>query len=253
MEYVFIIAFGLIGGSFLSVLIFRLGKKDGLFLGRSECKACDSRLRWYDLVPIFSYFLLRGKCRYCNTKISLTYPALEVITAASFLLLIINRGLVLDIGTFFWLIIIFFLIAIIFFDILYYIIPDRIVFPLILLTLAYNWAYKSIEFNNMLLSGLVMGGFFAIMYVLSKGRWVGLGDAKLALLVGFLFGYPFGFWALIISIWIASIWGIMLIILRKATIKTALPFGAYLGVVSILFIIFENIIKNEFKIIYWIF
>ena len=253
MTYLFIVIFGLIGGSFLNVLLFRLGKKDGLFLGRSECPKCLVRLKWYDLIPIFSYFQLKGKCRYCGKKISTIYPIVEAITATFFLLFFINNGIVLNIDTVFWLIILFFLVSIIFFDILYFIIPDKIVFPLILLTISYNWFYRSIEFNNMLLSGFVLGAFFAIIYMLSKGRWIGLGDAKLVFLMGLLFGYPFGFWVLVVSVWIAAIWGITLIILKKATIKTALPFGTFLSVVSILFIIFENIVRNEFQIIYWIF
>ena len=85
-----------------------------------------------------------------------------------------------------------------------------------------------------------MSGIFAIMYLSSKGKWVGLGDAKLLFLIGLVLGYPLGFFALMLSVWIAALFGIGLIMLGKASRKTALPFGSFLAGVSIFIIIFQN-------------
>ena len=91
-----------------------------------------------------------------------------------------------------------------------------------------------------------MGGIFAIIYIVSNGKWVGFGDAKLLFLIGLVLGYPLGFLSMIISVWIAALVGIVLMLSGKANRKTALPFGSFLAGVSILIIVFQNEITAYF-------
>ncbi|OGN08780.1 MAG: hypothetical protein A3J46_04395 [Candidatus Yanofskybacteria bacterium RIFCSPHIGHO2_02_FULL_41_11] len=231
---------GLIVGSFFSVLVSRLDKKSGIVSGRSECPKCSAVLKWYDLIPILSFVFLRGKCGYCHEKISLVYPAIELTTAAAFFLFYIKRPLPWDIFAAYDLILLGAFVLIIFFDYLFYIIPDKVVLPLIVLSICFGFFYRNHEFINLLTSGLLLGGFFAILHIVSKGEWVGFGDAKLSLLIGLAFGYPSSFLITVSSVWTATLLGLLLIAIRKATLKSALPFGLFLALFSIIFIIFKD-------------
>lgn len=228
---------GLSVGSFLNVVILRLDKKKGILLGRSECPKCGHRLRWYDLVPVFSFLLLRGKCRYCKHKISRLYPTVEILTAISFIAYLFFHGLdgpeiLLD------LLIISGLIAIAFFDLRELIIPDKIVLPLIILVFFFNLSVTDISVR--LITALILGAIFAIMYLGSRGQWIGLGDAKLVFLIGLVLGYPLGVLAVLLSIWTAALIGIILVAVKRATFKTALPLGTFLAASSIIFLILQN-------------
>ena len=235
---------GLCVGSFLNVLIFRLDKKKGAFTGRSECPKCSKQLKWYELFPVISYLFLKGRCRYCKEKISPVYPAVEIITAFSFLgFYLIQRPESLAFSLFYLLIIASFT-ALIFFDYLYFIIPDKIIFFLVPIALLFDFFFRRTQFNTLLLSALTLGGAFAIIHSASRGQWMGLGDAKLLFLIGLVLGYPLGFLSMILSVWIAALVGMVLVASGKATRKTALPFGSFLAGVSIVIIIFQNEIQK---------
>lgn len=224
-------------GSFLNVVITRLEKKKGMISGRSECPNCGHRLKWFDLVPVVSFILLRGKCRYCRHGISRLYPTVEILTAVSFAAYLNFRGLSGP-GTLAELLIISGLIAILFFDLREFIIPDKIVFPLIMLAFILNLPASDLSIK--LATALVICSLFAIMYLWSSGRWIGLGDAKLVFLIGLLLGYPLGVLAVLFSVWAAAFVGIALVITKKASMKTALPLGTFLASSSIIFIIFQK-------------
>ena len=144
----------------------------------------------------------------------------------------------------FYVLMISIFISIIFFDYLYLLIPDKIVLPLSVLVILFNYLFRQPEFITLLLSALTMGGIFAIMHIASGGKWVGLGDAKLLFLIGLVLSYPLGFVSMILSVWTAALTGIGLIIFGKASRKTALPFGSFLAGVSILIIIFQNEVQK---------
>ncbi len=228
---------GLSIGSFLNVVITRLDKKKGILLGKSECPNCGHRLRWYDLIPVFSFVMLRGKCRYCKRSISRLYPTVEILTAISFAAYLIFRGLGGP-GTVVDLLMISGLIAILFLDLRELVIPDKIVFPLIIL--AFVFFLSSAEILTRLITALILGLVFAIMYLGSHGRWMGLGDAKLVFLIGLTLSYPLGALAVLLSVWTGALVGITLVAAKKATLKTALPLGTFLAAISIIFIIFQN-------------
>ena len=233
----FILVVGLSVGSFLNVVIFRLDKKGGILFGRSECRSCGHIIRWYDMVPVAGFLFLKRRCRHCLQKISLIYPAVEILTAVAFLAYIYFRN-TYDVEVLYGLVLISGLIVITFSDLLELIIPDKIVFPLIILAFAFNLA--AVDISARLITALVLGSIFAIMYLGSRGRWMGLGDAKLVFLIGLALGYPLGVLAVLLSVWTAALVGIALVMAKKATLKTALPLGTFLAISSIILIIFQN-------------
>lgn len=244
MITLFIFLIGLSIGSFLSVVIFRLDKKGGLLMGRSECPKCLKSIRWYDLFPILSFMFLKGQCRNCKDKISPIYPLTELLTAFCLSLFYVVHKPVFEVKDFYYLLVIISFVALIFFDYLYFIIPDKIVLPLTIIVILFNYFFRRPEFISLFLSALTLGGIFAIIHLASHGQWVGLGDAKLVFLIGLVLSYPLGFIAVILSIWSAALVGIGLIILGRANRKTALPFGSFLAGVSIIIIIFQNEIQK---------
>lgn len=241
---IFIFLIGLCLGSFLSVLSTRLPRQEkGIVSGRSHCPNCNHQLAWYDLIPLLSYLLLRGSCRYCHKKISIVYPLLELSTAMALVFYFYRLNHTFNFSTILQIVFILVFISIIFSDFLYFIIPDIIIIPAVILVVLYQLLFHRGEFLGLLITGLVLGGIFAIIFIVSRGKWVGFGDVKLLTLIGLLFGYPLGFLALLISIWLGAFWGIGLMVLKRATMKTALPFGIFLSIVSIIFIIFQNEIQ----------
>ena len=213
-------------------------------MGRSECPKCLKRINWYDLFPVLSYIFLGGKCRNCKNKISPTYPLTEFMTAFCLSLFYVMYEPIFGVEGIYYSLIIVSFVALIFFDYLFFLIPDKITLPLTFLAILFNYFFRYSEFITLLLSALILGGIFAIMYLSSKGRWVGLGDAKLLFLIGLVLGYPLGFLALMLSVWIAALVGIGLMLSGRATRKTALPFGSFLAGVSILIIIFQHEIQK---------
>ncbi len=219
-------------------------------MGRSECPKCLKQLKWYDLFPVFSYLFLMGRCRHCKEKISPVYPLTELITAICLSLFYLFHKQGLGAVDLYYLLIIVSFVALIFFDYLYFLIPDKIILPLTIITILFNYFFRRPEFVALLLSALIMGSIFAILHIASRGEWMGFGDAKLMFLIGLVLGYPLGFLSMVLSVWIAALVGILLVVFGKANRKTALPFGSFLAGVSILIIIFQNEIQN---IVYKIF
>ena len=234
---------GLVFGSFLNVLIYRLDRQEGLLTGRSECRNCKTQLKWLDLIPLASFIFLKRRCRYCKAKISYVYPSVELLTGVVFALFYLKLGIPYNMGLFYQLILVFLSISIIFFDYIYYIIPDKIVLPLICMSLILSLTVRRAELVNLLTSGLLFGGFFAILYIVSRGKWVGLGDAKLSLLIGLSLGYPAGFLVMVVSIWTAALVGLTLIIFKRASFKSELPLGLFLSSYLIILIIFQHEIQ----------
>jgi leader peptidase (prepilin peptidase) / N-methyltransferase len=236
---IIIFGVGLIIGSFLNVVILRMNTGRSYVTGRSKCARCARTLAWYELIPVFSYLGLRGKCRTCNTSISHQYPIVELLTGISFLILYTKIVLPaffapLSILTFAFLCVIAgILIVITIYDLKHKIIPDQMVYSFILLSLiSIAWKEFTIpeySFFAALLNGLFLALPFFLLWYLSKGRLMGFGDVKLALGIGWLLGLQQGFAALLLAFWIGGIFGLgLLAVSRKHSMKSQIPFGPFL-------------------------
>ena len=247
MFSLFIFLLGLLIGSFLNVVICRLESKEPILFSRSRCPKCGALLKWLDLIPLLSFVLTRGKCRYCNKKISLQYPLVELTTGLLFLL-IFNQFSVSNLAitthayqfldSFFYLVIISFLIVIFVYDLKHYLILDKVIFPAIILAFVYRFFDNS--FLNSLLAALLVAGFFLALVLISRGKWMGLGDVKLAGLMGLVLGWPNVLIALFLAFMSGAIVGISLMIAGKKTIKSQIPFGPFLSASTVLVMLYGN-------------
>jgi prepilin signal peptidase PulO-like enzyme (type II secretory pathway) len=230
--YFFSFVFGLCIGSFLNCLIYRLETEKTL-KGRSFCPHCKHTLGWKDLIPVFSFTILGGKCRYCKKKISWQYPIVELITALLFLLVwhteITSLGFafIAIINTLFLFYIVASFVAIFVYDLKHYLIPDKILIPATIIAIAYIiLTYQN--FFNYLLASAMASGFFLAIYLFSGGKAIGFGDVKLAVLMGFLLGFPNILVALFFAFVIGAIIGVISILLNKKNLKSEIPFGPFL-------------------------
>lgn len=231
---------GLVIGSFLNVVILRLNTHK-TFGGRSFCFSCREEIRWYDLVPVFSYCFLSGRCRHCKTGISFQYPLVEFVTGLAFLLLFLKFEYVFYVDpimfafTYGYYATMFSLLLVItVYDIRHKIIPD--VLSLIFGTLAFAGVFTFSEFMFNVhmpslyeFSGALLALPFAFFWLVSGGRWMGFGDAKLTLGLGLFLGLAFGLSAVVLAFWIGAVVGILLIMLQKIKgLKSEIPFAPFL-------------------------
>ena len=220
-SYLVIFLFGLIVGSFLNSIIYRLSTGESFLFKRSSCPHCKHQLGWQDLIPIFSFLILKGKCRYCSQKISLQYPLIELATGLLFVSFFIFHF------SFFIFIIACFLIIIFVYDLKYYLIPDKIIYPAIAIALLYNVLYSYFILNT-IYAAFGAAAFFLTIVLISRGKWMGVGDIKLAFFMGLLLGWPNILVALFLAFFIGAIIGVGLIVTGKKTLKSEVPFGPFL-------------------------
>src|SRR5258708_7321740 len=191
---------GLIIGSFLNVVIYRYNTERS-FGGRSGCMHCKSQLLWYDLIPIFSFLALRGRCRNCKTKISAQYPLVEVLSGLIFVGLFLKFQDLFLMHTFVFAItyayyatVFSVLLVIAVYDLKHKIIPDALAFVLGLLSFAGLFLFNNYGFYVHtpglweFASGIILALPFALLWLISRGAWMGLGDAKLEISLGWLLG-----------------------------------------------------------------
>ena len=223
-----IFAFGAIIGSFLNVVILRYNTGRSV-QGRSGCFSCGKKLRWSELVPIFSFLAQKGKCRTCQSHISWQYPLVEVITGLLFLAVFWREGFAPQI--IFFLTIISLFVVLMVYDIRHKIIPNGFVYAISLLALARLFWLAPGYLPSIweLLAGPILFLPFFLLWWLSRGRWMGLGDGKLALAMGWLLGLSGGIAAVLLAFWAGLIASIALLVAsRKLTMKSEIPFAPFL-------------------------
>lgn len=217
---------GLLLGSFLSVLLDRWPHWRGVATGRSQCPQCHHELAWFDLVPLVSWLVLRGKCRYCRVRIATLYPVLELTMAAVLGAYAFRYGIPsLWYATDY--IVLFALVSLFFFDLKHRVLPNVILLPLLIIVGARLVTQRPDQLVNAFAAGAFLASFLGLLYMASRGRWLGLGDVKLAFIVGVLFGYPAAVGVTLIAIWSGALVGVGLILAKRANMQTALPFGSF--------------------------
>lgn len=239
--------FGLAVGSFLNVLIFRLPAGHGLG-GRSRCPQCGKAIRWYHNVPVVSFVLLGGRCADCRRPISWRYPAVELVTAALFVLvawqhfggegfggdaaaLIRNSQFVIRDWFFIVVLILVFVI-----DLERYLILDSVTLPAAALALAAN-LLLGLPWATLVLGGILGGAFFGLQYLLSRGRWIGDGDIRLGVLLGVMLGWKLLLVTLMLAYGVGSLVGLALVSTGRKQLGSRLPLGTFLaggGIIALL-------------------
>ncbi len=225
--YVLILfGFGIIVGSFLNVCISRIPHNNSIVHGFSYCPSCEMRISPIDLIPIVSYVILKGKCRFCREKISLRYPLVEVLTGVLFILTYFEYGLTLFL--FKYLFIFCVLVVISFIDIDHKIIPNKLVLALFVWVLAWQLLWSEISFLEAGIGSLIGGGFLLLAAIISRGG-MGGGDIKLMFVAGFFLGISLTGLAIFLATLVGGIIGLILMALKLKGRKDTIPFGPFLS------------------------
>ena len=235
---------GLVVGSFLNVVIFRLHSGDSFVGGRSKCLNCKTELKSKDLVPLLSYLVLGGKCRYCKVKLSWQYPVVEFATGLAFLFVSFGIQAGDYANLIFRLAVSSIMIVVAVYDLKHYLILDKVIYPAMIVVLAWNimsdffsgCGFVSLDCATLggVLAALIASGFFALQYFGSKGRWIGFGDVKLGLLLGLVAGFPGIIFLLFLAYILGAVSGLILIAAGNKELSSRLPFGFFLAISAII-------------------
>jgi prepilin signal peptidase PulO-like enzyme (type II secretory pathway) len=239
---------GLCIGSFINVVVFRTKSKDPFWTGRSKCRTCLVPIVPRDLVPVISYFNLRGRCRSCKEVVAWQYPMVELTVGVLFGLFFVRAAMFYGFPEFVdgteWALLFFrdailacFLVVIFIYDFRYSYILDRFSIPAMIIALLAN-LYLGADPLNLLLGGFLIGGFFAIQFIVSRGRWIGGGDIRMGMLMGFLLGVEQGLLALFLAYILGSIIGVILILAKKRKLDGHVPFGTFLAIATVITLFF---------------
>jgi prepilin signal peptidase PulO-like enzyme (type II secretory pathway) len=267
-----LIVLGLCLGSFTGALVWRLHEQSlpakkraasaaelSITKGRSMCPHCQHTLAVKDLIPLFSWLTLRGRCRYCKHPIGWQEPLLEVAMPALFVLSYVfwpfafdNKGIFLFVC---WLLTVVGLVALFVYDLRWMLLPNKIVFPLIALGVLQTVVVAFLfgggtEYILSAVAGLVVaGGIFYVLFQVSKGKWIGGGDVKLGYAIGLLLGSPS---LAFLMLFIASLLGVFMalpgLFTKKLAATSRIPFGPFLIVATIIVMLFGTAIIDWYKL-----
>ncbi len=248
---------GTIIGSFLNVIILRFHTGRGVN-GRSGCFSCGNTLHWYELIPVLSFSMQKGRCRNCKSRISIQYPLVELLTGFIFCVVVYSQNISLWSGI--TLLLLAFdlaiwatLIVVLVYDLKHMIIPDVFSALFALLTfgklgmLYSEGRLYSGEFTSHIIAALALSGFFAFLWLVSKGKWIGLGDSKLAVGMGLYLGLAQGLSAFVYAFWVGAGFAIIGMAIQKVLkgrkslgLKTEIPFAPLLILGTLIAFLFQS-------------
>ena len=253
MEEIYIILLGLIWGSFLNVVIYRLPLEKSVVKPASYCPACKATIKFYDNIPVISFLILLGKCRYCKTRISVQYPLIESLTAFSFWAAYqYTNGITIHMVA----VIIFLclIIALGVIDLKHMILPDELTLGGAALFLIYSFFHPEQNTIELIVTAFVAALFFAAIYYyyvkVRKREGLGFGDVKLMLLLGAFLGFKKLLVAILLASFAGVLVGIFFIVFKKKTVKLALPFGTFLSLGSYIAYFYGHTILNFLRGLY---
>jgi leader peptidase (prepilin peptidase)/N-methyltransferase len=236
----FIFLMGLCIGSFLNVCIYRLPESKSIVHPRSMCPNCDTRIPFYDNIPLFSYLWLKGKCRRCKVKISMRYPMVELLGGLVALGTYLRFGLTIE--TLIYYVFIAALLVVTFIDLDHRIIPDAITLPGIPICFAASFALPAITYKDALFGILIGGGsLFLVAWVytiLTKKEGMGGGDIKLLAMMGAIVGWQGVLFTIFVASLVGTLAGFAVMLQSRKGMKLAVPFGPFLSIGSITYIFF---------------
>lgn len=237
--YIIVFLYGITIGSFLNVLIYRLPKKENIVTTRSHCMSCGNQLKWYDLVPLFSYLVLRGKCRKCKARISVQYPLIEGLNGMLYSLIFAVYGI--SVETLLYCLLSSALLALSVIDLRTYEIPVGFQYFILVLGIARvatdfkNWLFYVIGF-------FAVSVFLYLIVLISKGAAMGGGDVKLMAVCGLLIGWKL----ILLSLTVGCILGSVIHLLRMKLSGQdhVLAMGPYLSLGIMISVLWGNQFLN---------
>ena len=268
--YALMFVLGSVMGSFVGAMTWRMKTNRDWVRGRSECERCHHKLAVIDLIPIFSYLTLGGRCRYCHKKISRSALVLELAGGSAFLVstmlfpsMVYQEWLdplvsfqllkpMLSLAMGLWLVCLAIMMALFIYDLRWRLLPNKLVFLLIVISLllsaVMNLGLAHVSLMDWLITfGLGMlpiTGVYGILYLLSRGRWIGLGDVKLGIAIGLLISWWGGVLVLFLSNLLASLASIPGLLKRRISGASEIPFGPFLLVATYLVFLLGWALKN---------
>ncbi len=270
MVIVILVLLGLCFGSFAEALVWRIheqskpkkervtANKDDLSMvkGRSMCASCQHTLAWYDLLPLVSWLSLGGKCRYCHKPIGWQPPLLELATACLFVLsYLVWPATLIGLGRWtefvIWLAFVVGFVALVVYDLRWMLLPDRIVYPLLVLATVqvllrvFIFHHDGWTLFTSFWGFICLGGLFYMLFQLSSGKWIGGGDVKLGFVLGILVGGPM---SAILLLFIASLLGTLvsapMLVSKRLKHSNRIPFGPFLIIAAIIVQLFGRTIVS---------
>lgn len=254
--------FGAIVGSFLNVVAYRFKTGKKFIYGRSFCMSCGKSLRWYELIPIFSFLFLRGRCSRCKSRISPQYLFVEIATGLLFVMVLykflpffVFSPWVTSLLIILNLVVFCLLLLILIYDIRHKIIPNNFVYPFIVISFLLLFINPFpggpvfiLPSWQSLIAGPVLALPFVLLWLFSKGRLMGLGDGKLILGIGWCLGLSAGLFSLIVGFWVGALTSLLLIVFpkklfgfkkRNFNLKSEIPMAPFLIVSMVITYLFS--------------
>lgn len=281
--YLGLFIIGTFVGSFLNLVSDRLPNDEKIIFGRSKCNFCKTPLKVKNLIPLLSFIIQKAKCSFCKKKLSFFYPFSEALTGFAFMLAGYLSGIAKFpsvasfIGFIFYAVVLSFFVTMFLTDLKFCLIPDLLVIPAIIFVLVsfvlsrafdlYNlyqrlsadpfgiyllkagyWnrqlVYVAKDLGYLVLSAVVISLFFLFLVWITKGRGMGVGDVKLGFLIGLVNGFPLNVVAIFLGFVIGAIYSLVLILLKKKTMKDTIAFGPFLIMGSVISLLFGAAIWN---------
>jgi len=251
-KIIIIILFSLVWGSFLNVVIYRVPLGISIIRPPSSCPHCKKRIKFYDNIPVFSYLILGGKCRYCKAKIPISYFLVEVLTPLSFLVL--YSQYTLSVHFFASCIFTSALITLGFIDFYHQILPDEITLSVLALALVYSFFRKDLTLTQSLVGAVVGAGFLLLIYgayfLFRKKEGLGMGDVTMMLMIGAFLGWKQTLFTLILASFTGALVGLCFIFFKKKDLQYSLPFGTFLAPAAFVALIWGERIINAYLSLY---
>lgn len=256
---IFLFALGSAVGSFLNVVLYRSILGQDWVRGRSRCDSCNKQIKWFDTIPLLSYLILRGKCRYCHQPIALAHPIIELLTGLLFVWWYLGGSLFFQLTQapfqalqpLFWLVVGMLLILIFMADVLYLLIPDVAVGMLLVLTILYRVGLtvagimQPMDLLRAVIAMVLAVSFFGGLWLITRGKGMGLGDVKLVGPLALLLGWPTILVGLFVAFTSGAIAGLTLIAIGKRKFGQVVPFGPFLVIGTVTALLFGD------RLIHW--
>jgi leader peptidase (prepilin peptidase)/N-methyltransferase len=243
---------GLLLGSFLNVVLFRLERGEGFVRGRSRCLSCNTTLAWFDNIPLLSFLLLRGRCRYCSATLSYQYPLVEFLTGVLLMLALIpvtwyeTGSLMQGIFVLWAVSTTCFGVLIFVYDLRYREIPVVFLWGLCFSLLFFVAAHSLFEGTpsvlpktlfSILWGSLISGGFFFLLVFISRETWMGWGDVWIGAWAGALLGIELVQLFITLSFSLGALVGLTLLYRKQKNLKSEVPFAPYLLIGALLLVL----------------